>query len=263
MFIAVAAMALLSLHGCGTMADNRRWGEDATLRPGSDALCSSFMNAVSSPYVIIPAAGALALQVGGMDERLSSWAIRHTPTTGSTAQAERLSSDLRSVCFASFLTSMVFTPSGNDPGQWIASKAKGAAVQGSAAAINNETITLLKKASGRKRPDGGDDKSFPSGHAGNSALFASLAVRNVNVMNMPSTAKTSLDVMLHALMFTVAWERVEAGVHYPSDVLAGIAIGYFIGPFINDSFMGMEEQELKPVLSTSPDGLFMGFQKRF
>jgi len=261
--VVIPAMVLLFVQGCTTMADNRRWGEDVTLRPGSETISRSFSNAISSPYVLIPGAGALILQVGGMDKRLSRWASRHTPTTGSTGQAERLSSNLRSVSSASFLMSMLMTPSGEDPEGWLISKAKGVAVQGGAAGLNNEIITVLKRTSGRTRPNNMDDRSFPSGHATNSALFTSLAARNVQVMNIPSSAKTSLDIMLHAVMFAVAWERVEAGVHYPSDVLAGIALGYFIGPFINDSFMGLTEQQCKPVVRTTPDGFFIGLQKKF
>jgi len=260
----IAAMLILSMPGCGTMAGGRRWGEDATLTPGKETVCRSFIDSISSPYVVVPAATALVLQIGGMDERLSRWAVKHTPTTGSPDQAERLSSDLRSVSLISFFASMLFTPSGDGTGEWAVSKAKGVAVQGTAAALNNEAIMVLKKAAGRSRPDGGDDKSFPSGHAGNSALFTSLASSNVNVMNIPSPARTSLDVMLHAVMFAVAWERVEAGVHYPSDVLAGISLGYFIGPFINDSFMGMKDGNgLKPVVQATPEGFFIGVRQRF
>lgn len=259
-----SALAFLFMQGCGTMADSRRWGEDVSLKPGRDTVSSSFTNALSSPYVLIPGAAALILQVDGMDERLSRWAVRHTPTTGSTGRAERLSSDLRSVSLISFFTSMLMTPSGYDPEGWFVSKAKGVAVQGGAAGLNNEIITGIKKASRRTRPNDEDDKSFPSGHAGNSALFTSLAGRNVQVMNIAPEAKTSLDIMLHAVMICIAWERVEAGVHYPSDVLAGIALGYFIGPFINDSFMGIPAgHEFRPVVRTDHDSFYIGIQKEF
>ncbi len=264
LIITFCALAILFMQGCGTMADSRRWGEDVSLKPGRDTVSRSFVNALTSPYVLIPGAGALILQIHGMDERLSRWATSHTPTTGSTDRAERLSSDLRSVSLVSFFTSMLMTPSGYDPEGWVVSKAKGVAVQGGAAGLNNEIITAMKKATHRTRPNDEDDKSFPSGHAGNSALFTSLAGRNVQVMNIPPEAKTSLDIMLHAVMICVAWERVEAGVHYPSDVLAGIALGYFIGPFINDSFMGVPAgHEFIPVVRTARDGFYIGIQKRF
>jgi membrane-associated phospholipid phosphatase len=45
------------------------------------------------------------------------------------------------------------------------------------------------------------------------------------------------------LVTGVAWTRVEAGVHYPSDVLASAAIGHFLSTFIDDAFMGIPEHE--------------------
>jgi len=39
-----------------------------------------------------------------------------------------------------------------------------------------------------------------------------------------------------------AWARVEAGVHYPSDVLAGAALGNFLTAFIHDAFLNLPEE---------------------
>jgi len=47
---------------------------------------------------------------------------------------------------------------------------------------------------------------------------------------------TSLRIGLASLTTGTAWARVEAGKHFPSDVLAGMALGHLIGAFINDVF---------------------------
>jgi hypothetical protein len=39
----------------------------------------------------------------------------------------------------------------------------------------------------------------------------------------------------------VAWARIEAGEHFPSDVLAGAAIGNFVTAFIHDFLLGQPE----------------------
>jgi membrane-associated phospholipid phosphatase len=39
----------------------------------------------------------------------------------------------------------------------------------------------------------------------------------------------------------VGWARIEAGDHYPSDVLAGAALGHFLTSFICKAFMGLPE----------------------
>jgi membrane-associated phospholipid phosphatase len=36
-----------------------------------------------------------------------------------------------------------------------------------------------------------------------------------------------------------AWARVEGGKHFPSDGLAGAALGHFLSTFIHDAFIGI------------------------
>ncbi|NQZ56936.1 MAG: phosphatase PAP2 family protein, partial [Lentisphaeraceae bacterium] len=40
-----------------------------------------------------------------------------------------------------------------------------------------------------------------------------------------------------------AWARVESGKHYPSDVLAGAALGRVISIFVHDVLMDLPETE--------------------
>jgi membrane-associated phospholipid phosphatase len=62
----------------------------------------------------------------------------------------------------------------------------------------------------------------------------------------------------------VAWARVEAGAHYPSDVLAGAALGHFLSAFIYDGFMGLPEHKrwglyVSPTKGGAMIGLSFGF----
>jgi len=71
-----------------------------------------------------------------------------------------------------------------------------------------------------KLTDGGDS-SFPSGHT--LEAFAVAAALSF----LFSKKKTVLLVYIWAVL--VAYSRMALGVHYPSDVLAGMLIGTFIG----------------------------------
>jgi len=89
------------------------------------------------------------------------------------------------------------------------------------------TNVLLKRASGRRRPPSGlvpawreprrvpFTTSFPSGHAASAAAFTTAVV-----LELPWSA-----VPLVPLAGAVAASRVVIGVHYPSDVVAGVALG--------------------------------------
>jgi undecaprenyl-diphosphatase len=61
--------------------------------------------------------------------------------------------------------------------------------------------------------------SFPSGHSGSAAAFA-VSVGDV----LPR-----LRVPLRAAATIVVFSRVYTGVHYPSDVVVGAAVGALLG----------------------------------
>lgn len=252
------------LSACSTMDNGRRWGEDATFTPGWKTVGESACNAVTSPMVFVPAVAAALLQIGNADQRLSDWAVKHTPIAGSSTRAESLSMNLAKVSDGALYVSILTTPGGNDPGSWAASKAKGAAVQGSVIFLDHEIVSLLQKSTGRERPNKSNNESFPSATASGSAIHTALASRNIDAMNIPDRAKTSVNLALHALTFLVAWERVEAEAHYPSDALVGVSLAYFTGYFINDAFMGIDlHLHGTPEVRLNGRDTYVGFCWRF
>lgn len=98
---------------------------------------------------------------------------------------------------------------------------------------NISLITLinqgLKRIICRPRPDviklikqGG--YSFPSGHAMASTAFYGYLIYLIWKSNLNKTYKYIGTVMLVLLIFTICFSRVYLGVHYASDVLAGICL---------------------------------------
>ena len=106
-----------------------------------------------------------------------------------------------------------------------------AARQGVLAVALTSAVTnlVLKPVAGRQRParSGGRpapdtrrvrrpvSTSFPSGHTASAFAFASAAGQAAPGLRLP----------LRVAAATVAYSRVHTGVHYPSDVAAGAAVG--------------------------------------
>jgi membrane-associated phospholipid phosphatase len=187
-------------------------------------------DAAQSPWVWGPLAGAAVLQLDSWDEDVSEWARDETPVFGSASSAQDWSDGLRNASAAGYAVSVIATPS----------KARNAAVGVGAFAVTAGITEALKVATSRERPNGIDDKSLPSGHAANAAVFNTLTVHNLRGIDMNSRLRTTLEVGAGAVTVGTAWARVESGDHYPSDVLVGMALGNFVGALFAQVFLGRE-----------------------
>jgi membrane-associated phospholipid phosphatase len=233
-------MSCALLTGCGTLPDGGRWGEKITIAPGWERIGNAAATAARDPWVWVPLAAAAGLQIGNWDHQISTWAMRETPVFGSQANAASWSDTLRSVAVVADVSTVLLTPSGDDAGPWFADKARGYALDLVAATATISTTTLLKKATGRMRPNGVDDESFPSGHTSITAAYGRLAARNLEFIDISPGLRSSFVYGLDAVTFGTAWARIEAGAHYPSDTLFGIALGNFFANFFKDAFMGTQ-----------------------
>jgi undecaprenyl-diphosphatase len=92
-------------------------------------------------------------------------------------------------------------------------------------------VLLIKFTVRRRRPEGEwgriyrstDPHSFPSGHAARSAMLAVIALGIGPIW-------LGLSLLLWAPLVSLA--RIILGVHYPSDILAGMALGIILGILI-------------------------------
>ena len=242
---------MLALAGCATLPNGRNWGEDATVQPGWERVGRAALAAVEAPGFWLPLAGAAVLQIDNWDHRISSWARRETPIFGSQQNASEWSDRLRSASAYAYFATVALTPGGEESGPWLLDKARGLAVGGAAIVVTDEESALLKRASARERPNGQDDQSMPSSHASRSAVLTELGRRNMQWVDVGEAARTAVDAGLTALTLGTGWARVEAGFHYPSDALVGMAIGDFNGAFFDDAFMGLP-QPARMAISVEP-----------
>ncbi|MFZ5447634.1 MAG: phosphatase PAP2 family protein [Thermodesulfobacteriota bacterium] len=231
------------MTGCCTLPNGRGWGQDATLFPGWERLGKAALKAATEPETWVPAAGAAIFQIGSFDQNLSNWASNRTPIFGSQTNADTASEALQGASEAAYLITALATPSGEQPRDWVEAKLKGLMVGVAAVGLTEGTTDLLKNITNRSRPNDSDNQSFPSGHASRAAVCNTLAARNLDYLNMPNSARTGLRVGFLVLTCGTAWARVEAREHFPSDVLAGMAIGHFLGAFINDAFLGADSPQ--------------------
>jgi membrane-associated phospholipid phosphatase len=243
----------LGLSACATTTDRptqgqRAWGAQATLLPSWQRLGQAAAAAARDPNTWLPAAGAVLFSATAWDKDVSDWAQEQHPVFGSQRAALNASDDLRDTAKYGVIATALLTPNAPDAGAAVGGKLKGLGLQWGAYALTESTTKLLKREVARRRPNQGNNRSFPSGHASAAFAAGTLARRNVAASSYHAALSQTLDVGFVALGAGTGWARVEAGVHYPSDVLAGAALGHFIAAVVNDAFIG-EGQSRVPQLS--------------
>lgn len=103
-----------------------------------------------------------------------------------------------------------------------------------AASLSAILQKLLKSLFQRERPDvllhlieqGGH--SFPSGHSMTGLIFYGFLIFLCRRQVKNRTVSNVITILLSSLIFLIGFSRIYLGVHYPSDVLGGWAIGSFI-----------------------------------
>ena len=235
-----------AVAGCATTTDYGSWG-GATHWPGTADLKRAAVRAASDPLTWAPLAGALLLGVSGQDGAVSDWAAEHRPLFGDNAADA--SNTLLDLTTASYAVTALVAPSAS-----VVDKAKGLAVGIGTVALNHSVTRGIKNIAGRERPNGQDDKSFPSGHASNAMTRATLAAANVNYIALPKWANVSLKVGFYSMAAGTAWARVEAEKHHVTDVLVGSALGHFLATFIQEAVLEAGHRDIAFNYVHIPDG---------
>ncbi len=249
--LGLGALAL-STAACGTMDNGRRWGEDATLSPGLNRIGRSALHATLHPGTWLPAVGAAVFTIDGFDRKVSDWAMDNTPVFGSGSTARDAGNILLGSMGGLAAATIVAAPDGGETKAWLKSKGKGLLVDGCAIGSAMGVTLALKSAVGRERPDRTDYKSFPSGHATAAFSLAAMTSQNLDCISRKRGLSTGFKAATYAMGVTVGWARVESGSHFPSDVLAGAAIGHFLTIFIQDAFLGLGSDTKHPDLEMVP-----------
>ncbi|MEM7306237.1 MAG: phosphatase PAP2 family protein [Planctomycetota bacterium] len=234
-----------------------------TLLPSVEVLGRAAKDAALDPWTWIPLAGVGVLLIDDWDEGVSDWAREETPVFGSQDRASDASDTLRDALFFSMIATSLATDSGEDPGTWAWSKTKGVGVSLLATSASEAFTVRAKDIVDRERPSGANRRSFPSKHATNAFSYARWMSDSLESVSMPAGLRTTLRVGANTTAAGVAWARVEAGHHYPADVLAGAAVGNFLTSFLHDAFMGLPHTvDLHVDPAPEGDGFMIGMTWR-
>lgn len=227
--VLAATILLLLGTGCASVSERGYWGASVGW-PGGAQLASAAARAARNPNTWIPAAGALVFGLTDLDDEVSDRAVDDTPVFGSNARDA--SDTLRDIATASYVVTALVAPSDS-----LSSRAGGLLVGGSTLLADRMLVDGLKQVTDRERPDGSNNASLPSGHTSLASTSVNMAVGNLAYVDMPHWARLASNVGLYGTAAATGWARVEAGKHYPSDVLAGYALGSFLARFAYHAFL--------------------------
>ena len=177
-------------------------------------------SAMQNPNIWAPVAVAAALQVNDMDEQISDELSENTPVFGSNDSAGDWSDNLELATTASYIAAGVYIPDLGAGG-----KAKLIGVQTLSVVAVHYVTGEIKDATDRERPDESGDDSMPSRHTTMAAYQAQLAGANIDRLDASSDTKRNLRLSVNATAAMSGYARIEAGKHYPSDVLIGWSLG--------------------------------------
>lgn len=263
LLLALFLISALSTPGCSSMKNGRNWGQDATITPSGQRISQAFFSAINHPATWSPLLGAAVISATASDKEISEQLSEKTPIFGSNEDANDASDWLRDSLVASVAVSIIAMPSGDAAKQHTINKSKGLLTELVAIETTSLVTSRIKKTTGRERPNKGNDRSFPSGHTSRAFAAAALTSKNLNSLSLDESTTTGIRIGLYTFATGTAWARVEANVHYPTDVLTGAALGNFLSRFIHDAFLGLEHQDKLIELELLPKHAYLGFQWQF
>ncbi|MHC5060386.1 MAG: phosphatase PAP2 family protein [Planctomycetota bacterium] len=220
---------LLFATGCSSSLNQSHVSQSTERK--TNKFCDAFYKALTDKGTIFLAASGAFFTISDFDERTAGWAARSTPIFGSQDAACDWSDVGNAILIGEAIGTSAYMGL-EDPNTWTKQLLKiGGGITGAA------VIEGLKPIFGRRRPDGSNRRSFPSGHSGTAFAFSAIANRNLDsVITSRGDIRQTLQIANNVLAASVAWARVEGERHYPLDVLMGGAIGRFSTLFFYEYF---------------------------
>lgn len=116
-------------------------------------------------------------------------------------------------------------------------------------AVDGLLVTSIKVAAGRKRPNGADYRSFPSGHTSGAFTMSTVLSRRYG---------WRIGIPAYTVASMTALARMEDHKHYMSDVVAGAFLGIIVGRLVTP-VSSRSELPIQVFLSPTHAGLQLSF----
>lgn len=234
---------LLSLISCAFIKRDGDWGKN-TFKLRAKNVGRAFIDNARDPHVWAPLIGAGVLGFSKQDQKISDWASEKTPVFGSKKVAHEESNEHEEVLEAYSYASLFLTRSWDGGyGSYVFNKAKGGVVMYYASSVSHSATNGLKTTFNRERPNKGDHKSMPSGHSSRAATYNLVIRRNLQQSRIHPFTNKLLLYTSGAITAATMWARVEAKMHYTSDILVGYSLGNFVGGTFFDALMNLDKDE--------------------
>jgi membrane-associated phospholipid phosphatase len=195
-------------------------------------LVQSTKKATFNPITIATIVSSVAIYSLNADQRITDWATSKHPIFKTEKNAKIFSDALQYTSLAAMGTAYTIDLIQNS--ELTREFARMAAFDLSAVLCTIAATELTKSNVRRLRPDASDRRSFISGHTSAASVSTTVAAMHVRQMHISKSSKLLLNSGLFMVAAGTAWGRVEGRKHYASDVLAGAAVGHFLGIFLNE-----------------------------
>lgn len=221
----------------------------------------SLVQNIAEPEAWVPLTSAALFSLGNFDLKISNWMREQNPLFGSQPNARKMGDVLRNILMLQAFTTTLFVEEGKEGPSWALSKGKRLFIQTLGLASVVFLGRTLKSSTNRQRPNGVGEDSFPSEHSSTSFALSAITRNNLEQIHLASGWQTGLSMSSLGLATSVAWARMEAGRHFPSDVLFGAFLGNFLSNTIQDTFL--QKSDYSIMILPSRDGLTTFFNLGF
>lgn len=214
--------------------------------PTADEWKAAAAHALRDGDTWAPAGAAVMVAATGADDDIAAWAVDETPIFGSVRGAADASDFMKYTTHAIMIGSALATA--REENRRRERLLRGLEQELMIIQVRG-VIEVLKDTVERERPDGSNRLSFPSGDAALAAAYGALTRHNLQKTTLSPRWKRSVSAGSRVFVGVIAWSRVEAGQHYPTDAFAGAALGNFIAEFLQHLAYGEERIDVSFVPS--------------